>query len=216
MAARLQQRLICGSRECRIESEGASDLHVPETGQERVVATAQSLLIATCGDQDGDVLIEIRRDGAVDDGLGTQVFEGEMSFSSPRLVFGSSLGGELGSVDIGGIGWVALKVYVEPAEAPEPRSRPAQLGAEAAGEGLKAVLGDEPVDGMPSTSKWSTETLRMWARRTRASADGVMRPTSQRETQPGSTPIFSASSALDQPVSLRRCLASRSPAPRHR
>lgn len=101
-----------------VEGEGASDLPVPETGQERVVATTQSLLIATRGDQDGDVLIEIRRDGAADDVPGTQVFEGELSFSSPRLVFGSSLGGELGSVDIGRTGWVPLKVYVEPAEAP--------------------------------------------------------------------------------------------------
>jgi len=101
-----------------VEREGASDLPVPETGQERVVATTQSLLVATRGDQDGDVLIEVRRDGVVDDGLGTQVFEGELSFSSPRLVFGSSLGGELGSVDIGRTGWVALKVYVDSSEAP--------------------------------------------------------------------------------------------------
>jgi hypothetical protein len=37
-----------------IAVEGASDLPAPETGQERVVATTQSLLIASRGDQDGD------------------------------------------------------------------------------------------------------------------------------------------------------------------
>lgn len=100
-----------------VESEGASDLPVPETGEERVVATAQSLLIATRGDQDGDVSIEVRRDGG-DDDLGTEVFDGELSLNSPRLVFGSSLGGELATVDIGRSGWVPLKVYVQPPEAP--------------------------------------------------------------------------------------------------
>lgn len=100
-----------------VEADGASNLPVPETGQERVVATTQSILIATRGDQDGDVLIEIRQDGGHDD-FGPPLFDGELSFSSPRLVFGSSLGGETSSLDIGRTGWVALKLYVDPVDAP--------------------------------------------------------------------------------------------------
>lgn len=101
-----------------IEAEGATDLPVPETGQERVVGTTQSVLIATRGDQDGDVLIEIRHDGVTEVPGGRLVFDGELSFSSPHLVFGSPLGSELGSVSVGRTGWVALKIYVGPAEAP--------------------------------------------------------------------------------------------------
>lgn len=100
-----------------VESEGASDLPVPETGQERVVATTESLLIATRRDQDGDVLIEVRR-GADEADFGEQVFDGELSFTSPRVVFGSSLSGELGSAELDRIGWVPIKIYVLPPEAP--------------------------------------------------------------------------------------------------
>jgi hypothetical protein len=100
-----------------VESEGASDLPVPETGQERVVATTESLLIATRGDQDGDVLIEVRR-GADEADFGEQVFDGELSFTSPRVVFGSSLAGELGSAELDRTGWVPIKIYVQPPEAP--------------------------------------------------------------------------------------------------
>lgn len=90
---------------------------MPETGQERVVATTESLLVATQGDQDGDVLIEVRR-GPDDDPFGELVFDGELSFMAPRLVFGSSLAGELGSAEIDRSGWVPLKVYVQPPAAP--------------------------------------------------------------------------------------------------
>jgi hypothetical protein len=100
-----------------VESYGASDLPVPETGYEQVVATTESLLIATRGDQDGDVLIEIRR-GSYDGDFGRQVFDGELSFTSPRLAFGSSLGGQLGSAEIGRTGWIRIRVYVDPPEAP--------------------------------------------------------------------------------------------------
>jgi hypothetical protein len=100
-----------------VECEGASDLPVPETGQERVVATTQSLLIATRGDQDGDVLIEVHC-GQDSNDFGEQVFDGELSFTSPRLVFGSSLAGELASAELDRTGWVPIKVYVQPVESP--------------------------------------------------------------------------------------------------
>jgi hypothetical protein len=100
-----------------VQCQGATDLPVPETGQERVVATTQSLLIATRGDQDGDVLIEIHR-GQDSNESGEQVFDGELSFSSPHLVFGSPLAGELASTELHRAGWVPIRVYVEPAKLP--------------------------------------------------------------------------------------------------
>lgn len=101
-----------------IEAEGASDLPVPETGEEPAVATTQAILVATRGDFDGDVLIEVRRGEVTDGSLGVQVFAGELSFSTPSLVFGSSLGGQLATVDIGRIGWVPVTIYAQPTDAP--------------------------------------------------------------------------------------------------
>jgi hypothetical protein len=100
-----------------VESEGASDLPIPETGQEKVVASSESLLVATRSDQDGDVLIEVWR-GAPHAELGEPLFDGELSFGVPRLIFGSSLGAQLGTVDTARTGWVAVKVFTDPPEAP--------------------------------------------------------------------------------------------------
>lgn len=100
-----------------IECEDASDLPMPETGTERVVATAQSILVATRGDQDGDVTIEVRA-GTAAPAFGELVFEGELNCPTPKLVVGSSLANVLATVDLGQGGWVPVKVYVDPAEAP--------------------------------------------------------------------------------------------------
>ncbi|HEY6289996.1 MAG TPA: hypothetical protein VI455_00315 [Terriglobia bacterium] len=90
---------------------------MPETGMERVVATAQSILVATRGDQDGDVTIEVRV-GPADPTWGELVFDGELNCPTPKLVVGSSLANVLATVDLGQAGWVPVKVYVDPAEAP--------------------------------------------------------------------------------------------------
>ena len=100
-----------------VQAEGATQVPIPETGEEKVVVSAEVLLVATRGDNDGDVLIEVCH-GCDGPELGEQVFDGELSFTSPRLVFGSLLANELGSLDIGRIGWVPLKVFVSPPEAP--------------------------------------------------------------------------------------------------
>jgi hypothetical protein len=99
-----------------VESEGATDLPVPETGAERVVCSSESVLIATRGDHEGDVTIEVRR--GLDDDLGDAVFDSELSFATPRLVFGSSLGNQLGSVEVSGSGWLPIKIFAEPPQAP--------------------------------------------------------------------------------------------------
>ena len=75
-----------------------------------IVSTTESILVATRGDLDGDVSIEVRRGDA--ENLGQLVFDGELSLSTPRLVFGSSLANQLGSIDVGKTGWIPIKVYV--------------------------------------------------------------------------------------------------------
>ncbi len=99
-----------------VESEGATDLPVPETGAEHVVSSSESVLIATRGDHEGEVTIEVRRGD--DDGLGTPLFDSELSFATPRLVFGSSLGNQMESVDLGGSGWLPIRIFVDPPWAP--------------------------------------------------------------------------------------------------
>ena len=46
------------------------------------------------------------------------LFDGELSFTVPRLVFGSSLGAQLSTVETGQTGWVAVKVFADPEDAP--------------------------------------------------------------------------------------------------
>ena len=100
-----------------VESEGATDLPVPETGKERVVATTQSIMIATRGDADGNVDIEIHGNrNLLENGL--EIFEGELSFASPNLVYGSPLAGVVDKINIGRTGWVLLKIYVDVLESP--------------------------------------------------------------------------------------------------
>ena len=100
-----------------VESEGATDLPIPETGHERIVASSESLLVATRGDQEGDVLMEVWR-GVPDAERAEPLFDGELSFTVPRLVFGSSLGAQLTTVETGQTGWVAVKVFADPEDAP--------------------------------------------------------------------------------------------------
>lgn len=100
-----------------IECEDASDLPVPETGAERVVATTQSLLIATRSDHDGDVLIEVRTQEA-DPPAGQIVFDGELNCPSQRIIFGSSLGNQLASAPLDEAGWIPVQVYVDPPDSP--------------------------------------------------------------------------------------------------
>lgn len=99
-----------------IECEGATDLPMPETGTERVVSTAQSILVATRGDHEGDVLIEVH--AATPDDAGSLVFEGELDCPTPRLVFGSSIANSLESIELDRAGWIPIKVFVDLPDAP--------------------------------------------------------------------------------------------------
>jgi hypothetical protein len=100
-----------------VQSAGATDLPVPETGAEPAVATTEAVLVATQDDLDGEVSIEVRRGGA-DSAPGTRVYAGELSFTTPALEVGSTVSGQLATVDVGRTGWLPLEIFVAPAEAP--------------------------------------------------------------------------------------------------
>jgi hypothetical protein len=100
-----------------VESEHASDLPIPQTGEERAIASTQAIIVATRPEDDGDVMIEVHH-GAVEECPGRQVYDGELSFSTPRLVVGSYLANQLLTVDVGRIGWIPVKIYVDPPDEP--------------------------------------------------------------------------------------------------
>ncbi|MEJ3742962.1 hypothetical protein WEI85_06715 [Actinomycetes bacterium KLBMP 9797] len=96
-----------------VQSAGASDLPIPETGEEAAVATGESVLVATHGPDDGKVTMEVYR-GTVPDVPSALVYDGELSFATPYLEIGSGVSGDLTTVDVGRIGWVPIKIYVDP------------------------------------------------------------------------------------------------------
>jgi hypothetical protein len=99
-----------------VEAAGATDLPIPETGAEPAVATGESVLVATRGDRDGPVTIEVHRGQPARPG--TKVFEGELSFTTPELVIGNPLLGRHSTVPVERIGWLPVWIYVDPPDLP--------------------------------------------------------------------------------------------------
>lgn len=102
-----------------VQSAGATDLPIPETGEEPAVATGESVLVATREQDLGDVTMEVYRDAGDGDVVGALVYHGELSFTTPYLEIGSGVSGHLVTVDIGRIGWVPIKIYVTPPGGPD-------------------------------------------------------------------------------------------------
>jgi hypothetical protein len=100
-----------------VQSAGATDLPIPETGAEPAVASTEAVIVATRDDLDGEVSIEVRRGGA-DPAPGTRIYQGELSFTSPALEVGSAVSGQLATVDVGRTGWVPLAIFVDPPQEP--------------------------------------------------------------------------------------------------
>jgi hypothetical protein len=101
-----------------VESAGATDLPIPETGEEAAVATGESVLVATRSQSLGDVVMEVHRHPAPDL-PGVLVFDGELSFTTPYLEIGSGVVRDLTAVDIGRAGWVPIQIWVDPPGAPD-------------------------------------------------------------------------------------------------
>lgn len=118
-------RELLAEREIRplygqVVAQDAETTDIPdwESGDEQAVASEHAVLIATRPDHAGNVHVQVfRGEGGPD--LGSQVFDGELSVVSSRVLVGSALAGQVLEVEIGGPGYVPVKVFVQPAELPE-------------------------------------------------------------------------------------------------
>jgi hypothetical protein len=76
--------------------DAADDIDYPqwETGEERVLASAQCLVLATRSDLEGEVEIEVRVGAGLDDpAAGQLLFEGELLTTGQAILVGNSLTG---------------------------------------------------------------------------------------------------------------------------
>jgi hypothetical protein len=83
-----------------------------ETGEERVLAAAQCIVLATRSDLEGEVEIEVRVGAGLDDQAGGQpLFDGELLTTGQGVLVGNSLT-ELHHVGLP-IGWHAIRIYAD-------------------------------------------------------------------------------------------------------
>ena len=94
--------------------DAADDVDRPlwETGEERVLASAQCIVLATRSDLYGEVEIEVRVDAdQADAAAGELVFEGELLTTGQGIVVGSSLT-DLHPIRLP-IGWHPVRIYAD-------------------------------------------------------------------------------------------------------
>jgi hypothetical protein len=99
----------------QVEIRDAGDVDYPqwETGEERVLASAQCIVLATRSDLEGDVEIEVKVDTDRTDAAPVElVFKGELLTTGQGIVVGSSLTG-LQSIRLP-IGWHPIRIYADP------------------------------------------------------------------------------------------------------
>ena len=101
-----------------VQSEGATDIPTVETGEERLVASTEAIIIATRAERLGEVEIEVRRRDDLIEVPGTRVFDGELSFTTPRLQVGSAVANHLVTIDVGRIGWLPIQIYTDSPDEP--------------------------------------------------------------------------------------------------
>ena len=88
-----------------------------ETGEERVLVSAQCIVLATRSDLCGEVEIEVRVGAGLEDQAGGQrLFDGELLTTGQGILVGNSLT-ELHHVGLP-IGWHPIRVYGEPPSNP--------------------------------------------------------------------------------------------------
>jgi hypothetical protein len=99
--------------------DAADDVDRPlwETGEERVLASAQCIVLAARSDLDGEVEIEVHVGAGLDDQAGGQLlFDGELLTTGRGILVGNSLT-DLYHVGLP-IGWHPIRVYAEPPNNP--------------------------------------------------------------------------------------------------
>jgi hypothetical protein len=77
-----------------IRDPAAADYPQWETGEEKAVATAHCIAVATRGDLDGRVAVEVRHEPIEEPDHATIAFDGSLLLTGEGLVVGNYLGGE--------------------------------------------------------------------------------------------------------------------------
>lgn len=90
-----------------------SDFPIPETGEERVLSTAQCVVVATRSDADGSVSIEVRDDPAFDIAGWILAFDGELLLTEPYVSIGNYVANDTHHV-IAHIGWNQVQIWTRP------------------------------------------------------------------------------------------------------
>ena len=113
MAVTHRYRVSPAYAQVEIRDDADVDRPLWETGEERVLASAQCIVLATRSDLEGDVEIEVRV-GAVpeDRQTGQLVFDGELLTTGQGIVVGNSLT-DLHHLPLP-IGWHPVRIYAEP------------------------------------------------------------------------------------------------------
>jgi hypothetical protein len=104
----------------QIQIRDTADAEFPpwETGEEPVVANAQCIVVATRGDEEGHVTVEVRRGPGqhVELDQWRLIFEGELLLTGEHAIVGSYLGSDEHLVRLGH-GWHPLRILAKPKDA---------------------------------------------------------------------------------------------------
>jgi hypothetical protein len=99
--------------------DAADDVDRPlwETGEERVLASAQCIVLATRSDLHGEVEMEVRVGAGLEEQtVGQPLFDGELLTTGQGILVGNSLT-DLHHVGLP-IGWHPIRIYAEPPSNP--------------------------------------------------------------------------------------------------
>jgi hypothetical protein len=103
----------------QVETRDDADVDRPlwETGEERVLASAQCIVLATRSDLDGEVEIEVHVGAGLDTPTAGQLlFDGELLTTGQGILVGNSLT-DLHHIGLS-IGWHPIRIYAEPPSNP--------------------------------------------------------------------------------------------------
>lgn len=100
--------------------QDVATVDVPDwgAGEDAVVVSEHAVAVATRSDADGSVMMRVAR-GSDAGVLGTEIFAGELSLTSPTLEIGSPLASDLHTVDVGCAGFLPLRIFVSPEAMPD-------------------------------------------------------------------------------------------------
>jgi hypothetical protein len=103
-----------------IRDPASADYPQWETGEEHAVATDQCIAVATQGDANGRVVVEVAVNEDPIDGQWLLAFDGDLLLTGDEVLVGNYLAGDEHAVPIGR-GWRPVQVFTSPHNIPPKR-----------------------------------------------------------------------------------------------